>query len=149
MSLAERPGAGMVETCTLVWPEPRRASDSYSLVHLLDHPIARQRFVRVIPAQPQAPPELGIEAVPVMVESQDIAAEVGPAGEQARLGGEHGLVVGVRDVGIASPPIVALVDHRERHAAPDRSDADSHRVRSYPAAARAPRSTPLSSCCAL
>ena len=50
-----------------------------------------------------------------MVETQYISTEVCAAGEHACLGGEHGLVMGVRDIGIASPPIVALVDHSQRH----------------------------------
>ena len=52
-----------------------------------------------------------------MIETQDVAAKMCPAGKHACLGGEHGLVMGVRDVGIASPAIVALVNHGKRHTA--------------------------------
>ena len=51
-----------------------------------------------------------------MVETQYVPSKIRPAGEHACLGGEHGLVMGVRDVGIASPPIVTLVDHGQRYA---------------------------------
>jgi hypothetical protein len=40
-----------------------------------------------------------------------------PGGEQACQGGEHSLVVRMRDISIASPAIVALVDDCQRHAA--------------------------------
>ena len=88
---------------------------AHFLCPFLNHAVARERLVRVVPAQPQAPPELRMIPVPVMVETQYISAKMCAAGEHACLGGEHGLVMGVRDIGIASPAIVALVDHSQRY----------------------------------
>ena len=88
---------------------------AHLLCPFLYHAIARERLVRIVPSQPQAPPKLRMIPVPIMVETQDIATEVRPTGEHACLGGEHGLVMSMRNIGISSAAIVALIDHGQRH----------------------------------
>src|SRR5205823_4349152 len=75
-----------------------------------------QSLFGVIPPQSQPVPELWVKAVPVMIEAQDIATVMGSCREHACLGGQHGLVMRMRDIGIASPSIMALIDHGEGHA---------------------------------
>jgi len=109
----------MVETWTFVLPRALPGVRFIFFGPLLYHPIGGEGLFSVLPAIAALGPEPGVEAIPVVVESQDVAAVVGPTGQCSRLSGEHGQVMSVGDIGIAPAPVVTLVYDGKRHTAPE------------------------------